>query len=144
MKYCACYLSYGLHVNLKTNIQCAIYCTYMYWIYILNTELFMYLNLFFVCFIMYFKSFNSVTHLSVYQCVHNMAPSYLQELLVKHTPARKFRSQRNLLEFPVLGNRFYGKHALCNGGPSLLNTGFTLLEIYQSVTLLKTFLFQEY
>ena len=44
--------------------------------------------------------------LLTFQCLHNMAPSYLhvhvQELLNKYTPTRNLRSsQKNLLECPV-------------------------------------------
>ena len=60
--------------------------------------------------------------LLTFQCLHNMAPSYLQELLKKYTPARNLRSsQKNLLECPILGTRFYGEHAFSFGGPLLWN-----------------------
>ena len=83
------------------------------------------------------------------QCLHNMAPSYLQELLNKYTPTRNLRSsQKNLLECPVLGTRFYGEHTFSFGGPLLWNAVPLHLKEANSVnnfkSLLKTFLFQEY
>ena len=74
---------------------------------------------------------------------------YLQELLKKYTPARNLRSsQKNLLECPVLGTRFYGEHAFSFGGPLLWNAVSLLFKEANSVnnlkSLLKTFLFQEY
>ena len=60
--------------------------------------------------------------LLTFQCLHNMAPSYLQELLNKYTPTRNLRSsQKNLLECPVLGTRFYGERTFSFGGPLLWN-----------------------
>ena len=78
-----------------------------------------------------------------------MAPSYLQELLKKYTPARNLRSsQKNLLECPVLGARFYGEHAFSFGGPLLWNDVPLHLKEANYVnnfkSLLKTLLFQEY
>ena len=87
--------------------------------------------------------------LLTFQCLHNVAPSYLQELLKKYTPVRSLRSsQKNLLECPVLGTRFYGEHAFSFGGPLLWNAVPLHLKEANSVnnfkSLLKTFLFQEY
>ena len=79
-----------------------------------------------------------------------MAPSYLQELLNKYTPTRNLRSsQKNLLECPVLGTRFYGERTFSFGGPLQLWNAVQLhLKEANSVnnfkSLLKTFLFQEY
>ena len=87
--------------------------------------------------------------LLTFQCLHNMAPSYLQELLNKYTPTRNLRSsQKNLLECPVLGTRFYGERTFSFGGPLLWNAVPLHLKEANSVnnfkSLLKTFLFQEY
>ena len=87
--------------------------------------------------------------LLTFQCLHNMAPSYLQELLNKYTPTRNLRSsQNNLLECPVLGTRFYGERTFSFGGPLLWNAVPLHLKEANSVnnfkSLLKTFLFQEY
>ena len=87
--------------------------------------------------------------LLTFQCLHNVAPSYLQELLKKYTPVRSLRSsQKNLLECPVLGTRFYGERAFSFGGPLLWNAVPLHLKEANSVnnfkSLLKTFLFQEY
>ena len=76
-----------------------------------------------------------------------MAPSYLQELLNKYTPTRNLRSsQKNLLECPVLGTRFYGEHTFSFGGPLLWNAVPLHLKEANSVnnfkSLLKTFRFQ--
>jgi len=86
--------------------------------------------------------------LFTYQCLHNMAPSYLQELLVKYRPARNLRSsQRNLLECPVFCTR-YGQRSFSYGGPTLWNNIPLNLKDANTVNhfkmLLKTFLFQEY
>ena len=87
--------------------------------------------------------------LLTFQYLHNMAPSYLQELFKKYTPARNLRSsQKNLLECPVLGTRFYGERAFSFGGPLLWNAVPLHLKEANSVnnfkSLLKTFLFQKY
>ena len=86
--------------------------------------------------------------LFTYQCLHNMAPSYLEELLVKYRPARNLRSsQRNLLECPVFCTR-YGQRSFSYGGPTLWNNIPLNLKDANTVNhfkmLLKTFLFQEY
>ena len=99
--------------------------------------------------------FNFISRISfkilllTFQCLHNMAPSYLQELLNKYTPTRNLRSsQKNLLECPVLGTRFYGERTFSFGGPLLWNAVPLHLKEANSVnnfkSLLKTFLFQEY
>ena len=74
-----------------------------------------------------------------------MAPSYLQELLKKYTPARNLRSSQKNLECPVLGT---GERVCFFGGPLLWNAVPLNLKEAKSVnnfkSLLKTFLFQEY
>ena len=67
------------------------------------------------------------------------APSYLQELLKKYTPVRSLRSsQKNLLECPVLGTRFYGERAFSFGGPLLWNAVPLLLKEANSVNNFKS------
>ena len=72
--------------------------------------------------------------LLTFQCLHNMAPSYLQELLKKYTPARNLRSsQKNLLECPSLSTRFYGNVSFLLGG---LSSGTLFHFIWKRLTLL--------
>ena len=73
----------------------------------------------------------------------------LTRTVKKYTTARNLRSsQKNLLECPVLGTRFYGESAFSFGGPLLWNAVPLHLKEANSVntfkSLLKTFLFQEY
>ena len=79
--------------------------------------------------------------LLTFQCLHNVAPSYLQELLKKYTPVRSLRSsQKNLLECPVLGTRFYGERAFSFGGPLLWNAVPLHLKEANSVNNFKSLL----
>ena len=50
--------------------------------------------------------------LLTYQCFHEMAPSYLSELLVRYEPGRSLRSsQRDLYVVPPISTNFYGKRS---------------------------------
>ena len=61
--------------------------------------------------------------LLTYQCVQEMAPSYLSELLVKYEPVRNLRSsQRDLYVVPPTSTNFYGKRSFGLAAPELRNS----------------------
>ena len=77
-----------------------------------------------------------------------LAPPNTKKLATP-TATRNLRSsQKNLLECPVLGTRFYGERTFSFGGPLLWNAVPLHLKEANSVnnfkSLLKTFLFQDY
>ena len=58
----------------------------------------------------------------MYQCFHEMAPSYLSELLVRYEPGRSLRSsQRDLYVIPPISTNFYGKRSFGHAAPELWN-----------------------
>ena len=60
--------------------------------------------------------------LLTYQCFHEMAPSYLSELLVRYEPGRSLRSsQRDLYVVPPISTNFYGKRSFGHAAPELWN-----------------------
>jgi len=89
--------------------------------------------------------------MTVYKCLHGLAPKYLAELCVPVADVagrRQLRSaSRGLLNFPRYNMSNYGRRAFCFGGPYLWNS---LPEhIRQSISIavfkrsLKTFLLQQ-
>ena len=60
--------------------------------------------------------------LMVFKCLHNFAPSYLSNLIVKYTPNRALRSSsKNLLVVPPSRTKGYGDRAFSICGPKLWN-----------------------
>ena len=58
----------------------------------------------------------------VYLCINNLAPSYLQELLVRYHPNRNLRSQsKSLLISPRINTQFYGARSFQSSAPELWN-----------------------
>ena len=57
------------------------------------------------------------------KCLHNFAPSYLSNLIVKYTPNRALRSSsKNLLVVPPSRTKGYGDRAFSICGPKLWNS----------------------
>ena len=85
--------------------------------------------------------------LMVFKCLHNLAPSYLSNLIIKYTPNRAFRStsSKNLLVVPPSRTKGYGDRAFSVCGPKLWNNlpeslrHETKLELFKKN--LKTYLF---
>ena len=60
--------------------------------------------------------------LLMYLCLHNMAPSYLSELLKKYVPARDLgSSQKDLYVVPLIKTNCYGKRSFEHAAPELWN-----------------------
>ena len=60
--------------------------------------------------------------LMVFKCLHNLAPSYLSNLIIKYTPNRALRSSsKNLLVVPPSRTKGYGDRAFSVCGPKLWN-----------------------
>ena len=60
--------------------------------------------------------------LMVFKCLHNLAPSYLSNLIIKYTPNRALRSSsKNLLVVPPSRIKGYGDRAFSVCGPKLWN-----------------------
>ncbi|XP_067025693.1 uncharacterized protein [Acropora muricata] len=58
--------------------------------------------------------------LMVFKCLHNLAPSYLSNLIIEYTPNRALRSSsKNLLVVPPSRTKGYGDRALSVCGPKL-------------------------
>ena len=61
--------------------------------------------------------------LLTFQCLHDMAPTYLKELLVQYVPFRNLRSShRYLLQCPKFSTKYYGKRTFLFAAASLWNT----------------------
>lgn len=61
--------------------------------------------------------------LLVYQCFHEIAPSYLSDLLVKYQPVRSLRSvQKDLYVVPCISTKYYGKRSFEHAAPELWNS----------------------
>ena len=81
----------------------------------------------------------------VFRCLHNIAPTYLQELLQRHTPTRRLRSSDvDLLQVPR-SYHSWGNRSFSVSGPSLWNALPSALRKEASYTTfkheLKTLLF---
>ena len=58
----------------------------------------------------------------VFLCINDLAPSYLQELLVQYCPSRNLRSQsKSLLASPRINTQFYGTRSFQSSAPELWN-----------------------
>ena len=58
----------------------------------------------------------------VFLCINDLAPSYLQELLVQYRPSRNLRSQsKSLLVSPRINTQFYGARSFQSSAPELWN-----------------------
>ena len=87
--------------------------------------------------------------LLTFQCLHDMAPTYLKELLVQYVPSRNLRSShRYLLQCPKFSTKYYGERTFLFAAASLWNTLPIKIKEANSVksfkTLLKTHLFNQY
>ena len=87
--------------------------------------------------------------LLTFQCIHNMAPIYLKELIVQYVPSRNLRSSNKyILQYPKLSTKYYGDRVLSFATASLWNTLPNNVKEASSVIafkgLLKTHLFQQY
>ena len=59
----------------------------------------------------------------VFLCMNDLAPSYLQELLVRYRPNRNLRSQsKSLLVSPKINTQFYGSRSFQSSAPDLWNS----------------------
>ena len=66
--------------------------------------------------------------LLTYQCFHEMAPSYLSELLVRYEPGRSLRSsQRDLYVVPPISTNFYGKRIVSSMPPQNYGTASRII-----------------
>ena len=82
-----------------------------------------------------------------YQCFHNLAPSYLTELLTIYKPGRNLRSgKKNFFEIPPVLTKTYGEHTFTHAAPIMWNNlpdslrSFNSMEHFKSA--LKTYLFE--
>lgn len=80
-----------------------------------------------------------------YKCLHNLAPSYLQELIEPYKPSRHLRSSdANLLSVPIL-RTCSGRRSFSFSAPSLWNSLPYNIKLAPTLalfcSLLKTFLF---
>ena len=58
-----------------------------------------------------------------FQCLHDMAPTYLKELLVQYVPSRNLKSShRYLLQCPKFSTKYYGERKFLFAAASLWNT----------------------
>ena len=58
----------------------------------------------------------------VFLCINDLAPSYLQELLVQYRPSRNLRSQsKSLLVSPRINTQFYGAISFQSFSPEMWN-----------------------
>lgn len=85
----------------------------------------------------------------VYKALHDLAPSYLSEIISPYKPSRLLRSAgKNLLEVPKSNTKSYGDRSFAIYGPKLWNSIPTELRTCPSLqtfkTKLKTYLFCKY
>ena len=89
--------------------------------------------------------------LITYKCYYNQGPDYLKDLLTKHVPSRKLRSENQKLLVPP--DHFarlvaYGDRAFVRAAPSLWNNLPLTLRSIEKVDIfksnLKTYLFKQY
>ena len=84
--------------------------------------------------------------LLAFHCFHDIAPSYLSELVVKYEPVRNLRSiQKDLYNVPVVRTKWYGKRGFAHAAPELWNSIPCSVRqantVEQFKTALKTYLF---
>ena len=69
-------------------------------------------------------------------CFHEMAPSYLSELLVRYEPGRSLRSsQRDLYVVPPILTNFYGKRSFGHAAPELWNSILNHIHVKRAGTI---------
>ena len=79
--------------------------------------------------------------LLTFQCLHDMAPTYLKELLVQYVPSRNLRSShRYLSQCPKFSTKYYGERTFLFAAASLWNTLPIKIKEANSVNFLKTLL----
>ena len=59
--------------------------------------------------------------LTVYKCLHGIAPTYLSSLISYSNTGRSLRSDNKFLDIPMTKLVVTGKHAFSSAAPSLLN-----------------------
>lgn len=87
--------------------------------------------------------------MTIYKCINNLAPRYLQELLQPYVPSRQLRSSDHcLLKVPYTSSAIIQTRAFSVAGPRLWNELPYEIRTVQSVTSfkskLKTYLFKEH
>ena len=82
-----------------------------------------------------------------YQCFHNLAPSYLTELLTIYKPGRNLRSgKKNFFVIPPVLTKTYGERTFAHAAPIMWNNlpdslrSINSMEHFKSA--LKTYLFE--
>ena len=82
-----------------------------------------------------------------YQCFHNLAPSYLTELLTLYKPGRNLRSgKKNFFVIPPVLTKTYGERTFAHAAPIMWNNlpdslrSINSMEHFKSA--LKTYLFE--
>ena len=86
--------------------------------------------------------------LFVFKCVRNLAPSYLQELIIPYKPSRNLRSSdQHRLQVPYTPSTLIQSRAFCVAGPNFWNSMPIYLRTEPSIDVfkakLKTHLFRE-
>lgn len=86
--------------------------------------------------------------LLTFKALHELAPSYLSDLLTVYTPSRALRSQsKNLLSIPQTRLKSFGDRAFCKAAPTLWNSLPLDIRSCKSVATfkskLKTYLFKK-
>ena len=86
--------------------------------------------------------------LITYKALHDLAPSYVRDLLTPYTPSRQLRSSsKDLLSIPHFNLKTYGARSFSVAAPTLWNTLPSDIKNSSSVSLfkhkLKTFLFKK-
>ena len=87
--------------------------------------------------------------LFTFQCIHDMGPVYLKELLVRYEPRRSLRSSKNdILSQPTVNTKSYGERSFFFAAPTQWNILPEHIKEATSVPhfkkLLKTHLFEKY
>ena len=96
-------------------------------------------------------NFKIVLHVLTFQCLHDMAPTYLKEILVQYVPSRNLRSShRYLLQCPKFSTKYYGERTFHSSLTVEHPTYIVPIKIKEAnsvksfKTLLKTHLFNQY
>jgi hypothetical protein len=60
--------------------------------------------------------------LITYKALHDQAPGYIKELLVRYEPTHNLRSsKKNLLQKPIFNLKYYSRRAFSKAAPELWN-----------------------